>query len=348
MKAVVFVGDGTVRVEDVPRPALQSDGDAIVQVTRTAICGSDLHLLDGHTEGMQVGSVIGHEFVGTLFDAGDDVTTHFDGARVLGSFLIACGECAPCKARRFNLCAQRRALGLGVHTGNLDGAQAEFVRVPNADLNLKGLTGGLSGLSDEEALFGGDVLATGFYGASLAELGPDETAVVIGAGPVGIFTAGALARSGQVLMLDTDPSRVAAARALGFKAALVDDDNGAALVAEATGGALADVAIDAVGHTSAFKSGLRCVKEGGRIVVLGVYGSERYPLPMGVLWSRGIDIRFSGMANVHAHWDDALLMVAKGEIEPTKLITHRLPLEDAAEGYEEFAARRATKVVLTP
>ena len=329
-------------------PKVEADGDAIVKITRTAICGSDLHLLDGHTQGMREGAVIGHEFVGTLYDAGEGVTTHFDGARVLGSFLIACGECAPCKERRFNFCTERRALGLGVHTGDLDGAQAEYVRVPNADLNLKGLTGGFSGLSDEEALFGGDVLATGFYGASLAELGPEETAVVIGAGPVGIFTAGALGRAGKVLMLDTDASRVAAARELGFKAAQVQDENAAELVAQATEGALADVAVDAVGHSSAFKSALKCVRDGGRIVVVGVYGSERYPLPMGVLWSRGIDIRFSGMANVHAHWDDALLMVAKGQIEPTKLITHRLPLEEAPEGYEEFAARRATKVVLTP
>lgn len=335
-------------MDDVPVPELQGDGDAIVKITLTAICGSDLHLLSGHTPGMRDGSVIGHEFVGTLYDAGEGVTTHFDGARVLGSFLIACGECDACKTRRFNFCADRRALGLGKLTGDLDGAQAEYVRVPNADLNLKGLTGGLSGLSDEEALFGGDVLATGFYGAHLAELASDETAVVIGAGPVGIFTAWALGRAGKVLMLDTDASRVAAARGLGFKAAQVQEENAAELVKQAMAGELADVVVDAVGHTDAFKSALKCVRDGGRIVVVGVYGGERYPLPMGVLWSRGIDIRFSAMANVQAHWDDALLMVAKGDIDPTKLITHRLPLEQAPEGYAEFAARRATKVVLTP
>nr|MBA2725594.1 zinc-binding dehydrogenase [Actinomycetota bacterium] len=102
------------------------------------------------------------------------------------------------------------------------------------------------------------------------------------------------------------------------------------------------------GHASAFKSALRCVKDGGRVVVLGVYGAERYPLPMGMAWVRGLSIRFSGMANVQAHWDEALAMVAEGTIEPTRLITHRLRLEEAAEGYREFAARRATKVVLTP
>lgn len=348
MKAVIFAGNGTISVEDVPQPRVEASCDVIVKVTRTAICGSDLHLLDGHTPGMRTGSVIGHEFIGTVHDAGSGVTSHSQGARVLGSFLIACGTCAPCRARRFNLCTKRRALGLGTLTGDLDGAQAEYVRVPDAEVNLKSLSGDLAGLSDEEALFGGDILATGFYGASLAEMKPDESAVVIGAGPVGLFTAGALARVGKVTMLDTDAGRVAAARNLGFTAAQVVDDNAADLVTQATGGELAEVAIDAVGHTSAFKSALRCVKDGGRVVVVGVYGTERYPLPMGMAWARGLSIRFSGMTNVQAHWDEALAMVVGGVIEPTKLITHRLPLEQAAEGYREFAARRATKVVLTP
>ncbi|MBA2724607.1 MAG: alcohol dehydrogenase catalytic domain-containing protein, partial [Actinobacteria bacterium] len=238
MKAVVFVGGGTVQVEDVPQPKLRSNGDAIVKVTHTAICGSDLHLLSGHTPGMRAGSVIGHEFVGTVHDAGGGVTSHLEGARVLGSFLIACGSCAPCRTRRFNLCTERRALGLGTLTGDLDGAQAEYVRVPSADVNLKSLIGDLSELSDEEALFGGDILATGFYGASLAEMKPDETAIVIGAGPVGIFTAGALARVGKVVMLDTDARRVAAAQGLGFSAAHVVDDNAADVVTQATEGEL--------------------------------------------------------------------------------------------------------------
>jgi threonine dehydrogenase-like Zn-dependent dehydrogenase len=252
--------------------------------------------------------------------------------------------------RRFNFCLNRRALGLGTLTGDLDGAQAELVRVPNADLNLRSLSGGLSGLSDEEALFAGDVLATGFYAAALSEIKRDEVVVIIGAGPVGIFCAAASRRfnPAKVLLLDQDPARVAFAREkMGLDAVDVSTSEAQAEVAAATGGKMADVAMDAVGDVGAVKSAMKCVRDGGRVAVVGVYGTERYELPMGVAWVRGIDLRFAGMANVHAHWDDALLSVAKGELDPTRAITHRLPLDEAVEGYRLFKEREAMKVVLT-
>jgi threonine dehydrogenase-like Zn-dependent dehydrogenase len=351
MRAVVYAGPNTVRVDELPDPALQDDRDAIVAVRKTAICGSDLHLLDGKTPGGREGGVIGHEFIGTVLELGDKVIKHYEDQRVLGAFLIVCGDCRHCSARRFNFCTNRRALGLGTLTGDLDGAQAEYVRVPNADVNLRPLTGGFTGLSDEEALFGGDILATGFYAAALSEIQPDDVVVVIGAGPVGLFCALAARRHGpsKVLVLDQDPTRVAFARDhLGLEAIDVSESDPQAEVAAATGGAMADVAMDAVGVVPAVKSAMKCVRDGGRVTVVGVYGTERYELPMGVAWVRGIDFRFSGMANVHAHWDDALLSVAKGEIDPTKTITHRLPLDDAAQGYELFRSREAMKVVLTP
>ena len=351
MRAVVFAEGGSVRVDDVPRPALQEPGDAIVAIRKTAICGSDLHLLDGKTPGMRPGGVIGHEFIGTVAELGDNVIKHYEDTRVLGSFLIACGECRHCVARRFNFCSERRALGLGTLTGDLDGAQAEYVRVPRADVNLRSLSGGLSGLSDEEALFGGDILATGFYAATLSEIARDDVVVVIGAGPVGLFCAAAALRfnPSKVLVLDRDPERVRFAREqMGLEAIDVSSADPQAEVAGATGGKMADVALDAVGLIDAVKTGMKCVRDGGRVTVVGVYGLERYELPMGVAWVRGIDLRFAGMANVHAHWDDALLSVAKGQIDPTKAITHRLPLDDAVEGYELFKNREAMKVVLTP
>jgi threonine dehydrogenase-like Zn-dependent dehydrogenase len=235
-------------------------------------------------------------------------------------------------------------------TGDLDGAQAEFVRVPNADLNLKTLDGALSGLDNEAALFGGDILTTGFYGAELAAATTDDTVVILGAGPIGLFTAAALrGRAGRILLLDTDPHRVEFANSILVETeALAIEDEAFPAVAGATDGALADIAIDAVGSVPAFKSALRCVREGGRVVVIGVYGTERYDLAMGRVWINGLDIRFSGMANIHAFWTDALMAVAKGDLDPTKLITHRLPLTDAVNGYELFASREATKVVLTP
>ena len=350
MRAVVFTGKG-VAVDDVAEPTIVDAGDALVAVKKTAICASDLHLLDGKTPGMREGGVIGHEFVGQIAQLGKDVSRHHEDTRVLGSFLIACGECSACVARRFNYCKNRRALGLGALTGDLDGAQAELVRVPGADVNLRTLSGGLAGLSDEEALFGGDILATGFYAAALATISRDDTVVVIGAGPVGMFCAAAALRHNpnRVLILDTDPNRVEfASEHLGLEAIDVSEIDAQAAVAGATEGEMADVGIEAVGSIEAFKSTMKCVRDGGRVTVVGVYGTERYELPMGKVWVRGLDLRFAGMANVQGHWDDALLAVAKGDLDPTKVITHRMPLEEAEKGYELFASREATKVVMTP
>ena len=344
MRAVVYGGPGTVRVEDVPDPTILDPGDAIVRVSRTAICGSDLHVLHGKTPGMREGGVIGHEFVGTVVDGSDELA----GRRVLGSFLIACGTCAFCAEGRFNFCRNRRALGLGALTGDLDGAQAELVRVPEAGLNLKVLP---DGLDDEHALFAGDILATGFYAARICEIGPSDVVVVFGAGPVGLFTALAARRfePERVLVIDTDPHRVEFAREVyGLETLDTSEMAPEAVVAGATEGRMATVAVDAVGVVPAVKSAMKVVRDGGRIAVVGVYGSERYEIPMGVAWVRGIDLRFSGMSNVQATWDEALDAVAAGELDPTRAITHRMPLEDAVEGYELFSSRAAMKVVLEP
>jgi threonine dehydrogenase-like Zn-dependent dehydrogenase len=176
MKAVLFAGPGQVRVDEVPEPNIEGPGDAKVAIASSSICGSDMHLLSGKTPGMEPGRVIGHEFVGTITEVGDSVSTHRIGERVVGSFLIACGECRQCLAKRFNHCADRRALGLGAVAGDLDGAQAEYVRIPSADVNLHALDGSLAGVSDEAALFAGDILGTGFYAAALADLTAGETA----------------------------------------------------------------------------------------------------------------------------------------------------------------------------
>ena len=344
MRAAVYGGPGTVRLDEVPDPKILDAGDAIVRVSRTAICGSDLHVLHGKTPGMREGGVIGHEFVGTVTDGPDDVV----GRRVLGSFLIACGSCDFCTSRKFNFCRNRRALGLGALTGDLDGAQAELVRVPNAALNLKALP---EGLDDEHALFAGDILATGFYAASIAEIGPDDVVAIFGAGPVGLFTALAARRLGpeKVLVIDTDPQRVEFAREVyGFEALDTSEMAPEAVVARATDGRMATVAIDAVGVVAAVKSAMKVVRDGGRIAVVGVYGAERYEIPMGVAWIRGIDLRFSGMANVQATWDEALSAIAAKELDPTRAITHRMSLDDVVEGYELFESRAAMKVVLEP
>jgi len=345
MRAVVFAGEGKVHVEDVPPPVITEGDDALVQVKLSAICGSDLHLLHGKTPGMRPGGTIGHEFVGEVIETGPRVEDVRMGERVVGSFLIACGACAQCRSQRFNFCEKRRALGSGELTGDLDGAQAEVVRVPVADVNLKVLD---DVLTDERALFGGDILSTGFYGAHLTQAGTDQCAVVVGAGPVGLFTALALRRAGaRTIVVDTDERRARwAHEQLGLE--VIAGDEAPNDVARMTGGALADAAVDAVGAIPALKTALRCVKEGGRVVVLGVYGAERMELSLGRAWIRGVDLHFAGMANIQGHWRDALNAVRTNEIDPTALITHRVNLDQAEQGYELFESREALKVVLTP
>jgi threonine dehydrogenase-like Zn-dependent dehydrogenase len=348
VKAVVYAGPGEVRVDDVPEPRVMDEDDAIVAVETTAICGSDLHVVGGKTPGMRIGGVLGHEFVGVVRDAGRDVGRHRPGDRVLGSFLISCGACRACAGEKFNFCSRRRALGLGALAGDLDGAQAELIRVPTADLNLLSLG---PSVDNERALFCGDILATGFYAAALAGIDSSERVVVMGAGAVGLCCALAVTRlrPEHLIVCDADATRAAfAGSRLGFDVIDASAQDAPEAVAGWTDGAMADVVIEAVGAVAALKTALRCARDGGRIVVVGVYGRERYDLPMGVAWIRGLDLRFSGMANVHAHWNDALDAVARNEIDPTSLITHRLPLDQAPRGYELFRDRRAVKVLMTP
>ncbi|MGH2775094.1 MAG: alcohol dehydrogenase catalytic domain-containing protein [Actinomycetota bacterium] len=345
MRAVVFAGDGRVRVDDVAEPKLVEPGDALVRVDISSICGSDLHLLTGKTPGLRPGSVIGHEFVGRVTEVAEGANVDA-GDRVVGSFLIACGSCDPCAAGRFNFCSDRRALGTGELTGDLDGAQAEYVRVPVADVNLRRI---VDSLSDERALFCGDILATGFHGADLTEAGDRDIAVIVGAGPVGLLSALAVARRGaRTVVVDTNAKRANwAAANLGLEV-VAGAEHPEEAITNLTGGSKADVAIDAVGAIPALKTAMRCVREGGRVVVLGVYGAERMDLAMGRAWVSGLDLRFAGMANVQGHWAEALDAVGAGEIDPTALITHRMSLDDAEEGYELFASQEAMKVVLTP
>ena len=350
MRAVVFAGAGKVRVEDKAAPKLQGPRDAIIRVRATSICGSDIHAIDGKVPDVRVGSTIGHEFVGEVADVGDEVEGYGE-QRVVGSFLIACGECRACAKRRFNFCLERRALGLGPFNGDLEGAQADYVLVPNADINLHVLSGPHEALTNEQALFAGDILTTGAYAARVADVAPGDVVAVIGAGPVGLFCALASKAAGadRVLILDVESDRIAFARdVMGLEALDVSEMDPQAAVNGATEGALADVAMDAVGALPAFKSTVKVVRDGGRVVVVGVYASERYELSMGMAWLRGLDIRFTGMANVQGHWDEVLNSVADGRIDPTPAITHRLSLDEAEEGYELFRTKEATKVVLTP
>lgn len=344
MRAVVYRGDHDVRVEDVPEPSLVAPDDAIVRVRKAAICGSDLHFYNGRVPGVFEGSVVGHEFVGTVAAVGADVTKFAEGDEVVGSFQIACGTCAACGAGRYNHCADLGVLGYGIFVGDLAGSQAEYVRIPHADLNLLRVP---DGLAPEQALFAGDILTTGWYAAGIAPVEPGQDVVVVGAGPVGTFAASAARAMGaaRVVAIDLVPSRLALAESLG--AIPVNSAERSACVAvEDILGDGADVVIETVGLPPALTTAIDCVRAGGTVSVIGVHTEFELPLPVGNLFTRNVTLRFGGSCNVQGWWERALDAIASGAVDPTVIVSHRMPLEDAAEGYRLFEAKEAMKVVL--
>ena len=346
MRAVVFEEVGRVRVAEVPDPVIETPGDAIVRVTLSAICGSDLHFLHGKTP-IEPGESIGHEAVGVVVSVGPAVRVVRPGDRVVVSFQIACGRCWFCRRGQTQLCEQFRSLGAGAFGGSLPGAQAEQLRVPDADVNLLAIP---DGMDDEAALFVGDIATSGYYAASLGEIGTDDVVAVVGAGPVGFFCVQAARTLGarRVFVLDREPGRLELAAAVGGEPVNVEGRHPATVLAEATDGRGADVVIEAVGSVSAFGSASDVVRRGGRVVVLGVYASETVELQLGVYWARAVDLRFAGITPIHTWWGPTMAAVADGRIDPRPLVSHRIPLTDAARGYELFASHEATKVLLVP
>lgn len=346
MRAVVYQDVRDVAVRDVPDAAVQEPGDVVVRVTASAICGSDLHFFHGKAP-MSPGDTIGHEAVGTVVEAGPEVRRFAPGDRVVVAFDNVCGRCWFCEHGQTSLCEDFRNLGAGPFGGGLGGAQAELVRVPHADWNLLRIP---EGMPDERALFVGDVLTTGYYGAAISDIRPGDTVAVIGAGPVGFFCVQAAALHGpkEVLALDVDPGRLALAEGAGASTVDVSARNAQMAVCERTEGRGADVVIEAVGSIAAFESAVEVVRRGGTVSVVGMYVIEQLEIPLGVYWSRALRLQFAGICPVHAWWDRAMQAVASGAIDPMPIISHRLPLAEAAEGYRLFDAREATKVVLFP
>lgn len=346
MRAVVYEDVGKVSVGEIPTPVLMEPGDAILRVTASAICGSDLHFFHGKAP-LDPGETIGHEAIGVVEAIGPAVERFRPGDRAVVSFVIVCGACWFCTSGQTQLCEDFRNLGAGIFGGGLGGAQAEFVRVPAADVNLLHVP---ESMDDERALFLGDVLTTGYYGAAISDIGPSDTVAVVGAGPVGFFCVQAAVALGaaKVLALDLQPDRLRLAEAVGALAIDVRAQHAAMAVAEQTEGRGADVVIEAVGHPSAFETAVDAVRRGGRISVVGMYTSETIEIQAGVWWSRALDLRFAGVCPVHAWWERAMAEVAAGRIDPVPIVSHRLPLEEAPLGYELFDARRATKVLLLP
>jgi 2-desacetyl-2-hydroxyethyl bacteriochlorophyllide A dehydrogenase len=344
MQAVTFQAPGEVRVEERPEPELVERDDAVVRVEATGVCGSDLHIYHGRVS-IEEGFTLGHEFVGTVLAAGDGVTQVAEGDRVLGCFCSACGDCFFCRRGAFHKCDEGRVFGHGKTLGSLQGAQAEQVLVPHANLTLRRVP---QGMSDDVALFAGDVMGTGWHAVDQAGIRPGDSAAVLGLGPVGLCAVQAAKAAGaaKVIAIDTVADRLALAESFGAEPVHLTEGDPRAAVKAATEGRGVDAAIDAVGHPDALELACRVTRKAGIVSAIGVY-AERVQVHMGIVWIKALTLR-TGHANVIGHVDRVLAMLEAGVLDPNPLVTHHMKLEDAAEAYAVYDRREALKIVMKP
>jgi threonine dehydrogenase-like Zn-dependent dehydrogenase len=344
MRAVTFQAPGVVAVEDRPEPCIEEAGDAIVRIEATGVCGSDLHIYHGRVQ-IEQGFTIGHEYVGTVTELGEGVTSVAVGDRVLGCFQTACGRCWFCRRGLFHRCEHSRTFGHGATLGSLQGTQADMALIPNADLTLRRVP---EGMSSDVALFAGDVMGTGFHAVKASEMQPGDVVAVLGLGPVGLCAVQAARATGasHVFAVDTVAERLEVARGFGAEPLHLTEQDVRKAVREATGGRGVDVCIDAVGDPRALEMAIRLTRNCGSVQCIGVY-AERAEVHMGLLWLKAINLR-GGHANVLAHVDPVLAMMSSGQLDPSALVTHHMTLEDAPEAYAVYDRREALKIILTP
>jgi alcohol dehydrogenase len=343
MKALVYTGPGKKSWMDKPMPAIQKPTDVIVKITRTTICGTDLHILKGDVASCKPGTTLGHEGVGVVQDVGSAVRNYAKGDRVLISCITSCGSCPNCKRQLYSHCDDG-----GWILGHLiNGTQAEYVRIPHGDNSLYPVPDG----SDEEALVMlSDILPTGFeIGVLNGAVSPGQTIAIIGAGPIGmasLLTAQFYAPA-RIIMVDTDKNRLGVASQFGATDT-IDASEGRAVeeIRAMTGGLGVDVAIEAVGVPATFDVCQKVVAAGGRIANVGVHGTK-VDLHLEDLWIKNVTIS-TGLVNTNTT-PMLLKTVQSGKIDPTKLITHRFELSDILAAYEVFgnaAREKALKVIL--
>ena len=344
MRAVTVQAPGEVLVKDVPAPEIADPGDAIVRIEATGVCGSDLHIYHGRVK-IEPGFTIGHEYVGTVLAAGDAVQGVAVGDRVLGCFQSACGHCYFCRHGWFHKCDSSRTFGHGAALGSLQGTQAEQALIPSADLVLRKIP---TGMSDEAALFAGDVMGTGYHAVAESNLRAGDVAAVLGLGPVGLCAVQAAKAAGaaRVIAIDTVPERLAMAESFGAQPVHLSEQDPRAAARELSEGRGVDVCIDAVGHPDAFDLALKLTRKCGTVQAVGVY-AERAQVHMGLLWIKSLHV-CAGHANVIGHVDRVLAMMSAGLLDPTPLVTHHMSLDDAPEAYALYDRREALKIVLTP
>jgi len=344
MRAVTFQAPGEVRIEEKADPELGSADEAVVAVEASGICGSDLHIYHGRVP-VEPGFTIGHEFVGTVLAAGDDVERVAAGDRVLGCFHTACATCAACLRGDYHRCERGRTFGHGSHLGDLQGAQAEQLLVPRADLTLRRVP---QGMSDEVALFAGDVMGTGYHAIAHAGMRAGDTVAVLGLGPVGLCAVQAAGAAGaaRVFAVDSVESRLAMAKRFGATPLHLTEEDPKAAVRAATEGRGVDVVVDAVGDPGPLAMAVSLARDAGTVSGIGAYAGKG-EAPLGLAWLKGLTLRL-GLANVIAHVDRVLGLIEAGKLDPAPLVTHRMKLDQASEAYELYDNREALKVVLTP
>lgn len=346
MKGLVFSELHKVELKEVDKPQLLEPGDAIIRVTLTTICGSDLHLIHGHMP-TTPGYVVGHEYVGVVEQVGSGVRNFKPGDRVTGPAAPYCGQCDNCRAGYIAHCQRGGVHGSGQEFGGISGTQSEFIRVPFADVNLVHVP---DDLTDEQVLFVGDILSTGYFAVEKAEIRAGDSLVIFGAGPVGLCAVNTakLFGAGQVILVDVDPYRLDMGRKLGATHVIrADQENVLEVIGQLTGGKGADAAIEAVGLEATLQQAVRCVGIGGRVSIVGIFGQD-VSLPMPEIFFKNIKIQM-GLSYL-GHMKRLIRMIQSGQLDLTPLITHRMKLGDIQKAYEIFEKRTepVIKIALVP
>ena len=344
MKALVYHGPNAISWEEKPLPSIQNPSDVIVRISKTTLCGTDLTILKGGVSTVAAGRILGHEATGTISEVGAAVTNFRVGDHVLIPCTTSCGRCPACRRGLLSSCQQG-----GWLIGNtIDGVQAEYARIPLADSSLHHLP---AWVDEEAALMLADIIPTGLeVGVQNGEVGLGDTIAIIGAGPVGLATvlAAQFYAPADIIVVDIDDNRLEIARKLGATVVINNsDDRALEKIMALTDGQGVDVVIEVVGHPSTCALAQAIVGSGGRIANIGVH-SRSVELHNEILWTRNITIR---MGVVNTNTIPVLLkMVKTGKLNPTPLITHRLPLDQIMAAYDIFkraAEERALKIVLT-